>query len=194
MNNLKKLGSAGFTLVELMVVVAIIGILATLALPQYTKFQAKARQTEAKVSLNAAYVAEKGFATENNSFTGCLTNIGFGRDGSKFYYSVGFFNVPAAGCGPTGAPATAQGCNVYSYSFVNNAWAVGAFCNAGPGVSSFAANIGDGAAGAAPLNAGTLTNTMMTIQAVGNIRSGAAASDAWTINENNNLVNTASGL
>lgn len=42
--------SEGFTLVELMIVVAIIGVLAAVAIPNYQKFQAKARQSEAKRS------------------------------------------------------------------------------------------------------------------------------------------------
>jgi prepilin-type N-terminal cleavage/methylation domain-containing protein len=62
----KKRKIGGFSLVELMVVVAIIGILASLALPRFRTFQAKARQTEAKnnlmniYSLQEAYFADKG--------------------------------------------------------------------------------------------------------------------------------------
>ena len=51
---MKKLphSNKGFSLVELMVVVAIIGILAALAVPRFTVFQVKARQSEAKTNLN----------------------------------------------------------------------------------------------------------------------------------------------
>ena len=49
----------GFTLIELMIVVAIIGILTAIAVPNFTRFQAKARQSEAKVNLKALYTAIK---------------------------------------------------------------------------------------------------------------------------------------
>jgi type IV pilus assembly protein PilA len=102
----------GFTLVELMVVVAIVGILTAIAIPQYAKFTARSRQTEAKTSLGLAYTQEKSFTVENNSYTGCLGNIGVTIDtlggtakvGSTVYYMVG---IPAATaalakCGPFG--------------------------------------------------------------------------------------------
>jgi type IV pilus assembly protein PilA len=59
----------GFTLIELMIVVAIIGILAAIAVPNFLKFQAKARQTEAKQNLKAIFTSVKSNFAENTQYT-----------------------------------------------------------------------------------------------------------------------------
>jgi len=115
MERLKNMTRDGFTLVELMVVVAIIGILATLAVPQYKKFQAKSRQSEARLSLGGVYTIEQSFAAENSSYTSCLGQAGYNRDGVRFYYSVGLDDASTnqANCGPTGA----LGCNYTAWNY-----------------------------------------------------------------------------
>jgi len=63
----------GFTLIELMIVVAIIGILAAIAIPNFLKFQAKSKQSEAKTNLKAIFTAETSYFGEENTFGPLLT-------------------------------------------------------------------------------------------------------------------------
>jgi len=58
----------GFSLIELMIVVAIIGILAGLAVPRFQSFQAKARQSEAKTNLAHMYTLEQSYYGDNEKF------------------------------------------------------------------------------------------------------------------------------
>ena len=63
----------GFTLIELLVVVLIIGILASIALPQYTKAVEKSRATEAVQLLGTLANAEWIFQMQNGTFTNDLS-------------------------------------------------------------------------------------------------------------------------
>ena len=59
----------GFTLIELMIVVAIIGILAAIAIPNFLRYQARSRQSEAKTNLGAIYVGQVSFFGDNGQFS-----------------------------------------------------------------------------------------------------------------------------
>lgn len=58
----------GFSLVELMVVVAIIGILSALAVPRFRAFQAKAKQAEAKNNLKHIYTLQMSYYGEYEEY------------------------------------------------------------------------------------------------------------------------------
>ena len=193
MKNVLKLSREGFTLVELMIVVAIIGILATVAVPQYSKFQAKSKQTEARITLVGTYTAESGFQVDNSSYSTCLGNIGFGRDGVKFYYTIGFNSGSGSTCGPTGALA----CDAYQWPATVDPTTGAVTYTTATACSApifFAANLKEKAAAIpAQSTLGTaISASTFTVTAVGNILN--AANDTWTIDNNKNLVNTASGI
>lgn len=88
---MKKLlmNKKGFTLIELMIVVAIIGILAAIAIPNFMNYQCKAKQSEAKSNLGTIRTNLEAYRAEFDSYSTSLGAIGFSTTGSPRYtYSV----------------------------------------------------------------------------------------------------------
>ena len=71
-----KKAQAGFTLIELMIVVAIIGILAAVALPAYSKYMDKAKFSEVMLATQAAKTAVEICAQDLGTVTGCSGTAG----------------------------------------------------------------------------------------------------------------------
>jgi type IV pilus assembly protein PilE len=65
--------SKGFTLIELMIVVVIIGILAALAIPRFMRSTTKSKQSEAKQILKQVYVMQRAYRQEYNAY--CLNGV-----------------------------------------------------------------------------------------------------------------------
>lgn len=173
----------GFTLVELMVVVAIIGILSSVAVPNFKKYQAKAKQSEAKIQLAALYSAEISTSADYNTYATCLLTMGYEQT-PRGFYAVGF----AAGFDATGTNTTFTGCGAGTTISGTPATADIAFLPATL-LGALAAN--------KPSAVGHLTNgaasqTTFTGAAAGSISSNVTR-DVWNINQNKALDNVTPG-
>ena len=85
----------GFTLIELMIVVAIVGILAAIALPAYQDYTVRAKISEAMGRLDEAKTAVAEFFGTTGHFPANTTSAGFNSAGTGYVASV---TCPAAGC------------------------------------------------------------------------------------------------
>jgi type IV pilus assembly protein PilE len=99
----------GFTLIEVMVVVAIVAILAAIAYPSYLRQIQKSRRTDAKTALLDLATREERFFTMNNAYAGTAANLGYGGTFPIDVLSSGtaFYQLKVSAASAAGFTATA---------------------------------------------------------------------------------------
>ncbi len=110
-----KLKQSGMTLIELMVVIAIIGIIAAIAYPNFVDYVREARRADAMAQLLTLQMAEEEYRLKNTSYADLAT---LGAGASSDYYTFSASNVGAETytltATATGGQANDTGCTAIS--------------------------------------------------------------------------------
>ncbi len=115
----------GFTLIELMITVAIIGILAAIAFPSYTSYVLKSHRSAAITALMELASKEARYYSTNNAYVKSLTTLGYAADpmpvtsSTTKYYNLSVTGVTADGFTLQAVPVGNQvndTCGTYTYN------------------------------------------------------------------------------
>jgi type IV pilus assembly protein PilE len=107
MTQMTHQAARGFTLIELMIVVAIIGILAAIAIPNYTSYLLKSRRSDATVAISKIQQAEEKWRANHTTYSKVLTSaeLDTGTSSENGYYTMSVTGFDGTTCSgdPTGS-------------------------------------------------------------------------------------------
>ena len=119
--------NSGFTLIELMIAVVVIGILAAIAIPNYSAYVIKGRRVDAKTALLELAAREERYFATNNKYTITVTDLGYvaatntstfnAGASSTVYYTVAISGTPATDFTGTATPIGNQASDTTCGSF-----------------------------------------------------------------------------
>jgi len=116
MKNATICGDSGYTLVEMMIVDAILGILAAVAIPAYNGYVATGKEAEAKSGLSNIALLEEQFFAQNRTYSNAVAAIGFVPDTDTSYaWSI----VAAATTFTATADGSANGLPIFTVDETN---------------------------------------------------------------------------
>lgn len=97
----------GFTLIEVMIAVVIIGILASIAYPSYVQYVAKSARSEGLAAVMRVANLQEQYYLDNRAYTTDMTKLGLSA--SPFITEHGHYSVTSSGMGTLTVTATAKG-------------------------------------------------------------------------------------
>lgn len=114
-----KTMSKGFSLIELLVAVAVVGILAGVAIPSYQESVRKGRRADAQTSLMKVELEQEKYRANNPTY-GTLAQLGLGSASADGKYTISLSGISATGYTASAAPTqTDSSCGTLSITVTN---------------------------------------------------------------------------